>query len=135
MPTRILLIDDDDLLRDAISDLLESEGYLVTTADNGTTGLTAFQADRPDLVITDILMPERDGIETILSLAKETPQPRIIAISGGGGRLDSLSYLRMARGFGADKILEKPFRAKVLLEAIEEVLALGARTADDPAGG
>lgn len=123
MATRILLIDDDDLLRDAITDLLESEGYIVDSAEDGNRGLAAFRAARPDVVITDIMMPERDGIETIIALSQQEPQPRIIAISGGGGQLDSLSYLRMAQGLGADRIIEKPFRAKVLLEAIGEVMA------------
>jgi len=123
MATRILLIDDDELLRVAISDLLESEGYAVATAQDGDEGLAAFQAERPDLVITDIMMPGKDGIETIMSLTKEQPPPRIIAISGGGGHLDSLSYLRMAQELGADRILEKPFRAKVLLDTIDDVLA------------
>lgn len=122
MQTRVLLIDDDDLLRDAISDLLDSEGYTVDCAENGNDGLEKFRAARPDLVITDIMMPDRDGIETIMALSKKKPQPRIIAISGGGGQLDSLSYLRMAQGLGADRILEKPFRAKVLLDAIDEVM-------------
>jgi len=122
MATRILLIDDDELLRDAISDLLESEGYDVAVAEDGNQGLEAFEAVRPEVVITDIMMPERDGIETILALSRETPQPLIIAISGGGGHLDSLSYLKMAEQFGADRILEKPFRAKVLLETIESLM-------------
>jgi len=122
MATRILLIDDDDLLRDAIGDLLESEGYDVTTAEDGNQGLESFQAVRPEIVITDIMMPDRDGIETIIALSQENPQPRIIAISGGGGQLDSLSYLKMAERLGADRVLEKPFRAKVLLEAISTLL-------------
>lgn len=122
MATRILLIDDDDLLRDAIGDLLESEGYDVTVAEDGNRGLESFQAVRPEIVITDIMMPDRDGIETIVALSKESPSPRIIAISGGGGQLDSLSYLKMAEQLGADRVLEKPFRAKVLLETIETLL-------------
>lgn len=122
MATRILLIDDDDLLRDAIGDLLESEGYDVTVAEDGNRGLEAFQAVGPEIVITDIMMPDRDGIDTIIALSKEDPQPRIIAISGGGGQLDSLSYLKMAEKLGADRVLEKPFRAKVLLETIETLL-------------
>jgi len=122
MATRILLIDDDDLLREAICDLLESEGYEVTAAEDGNRGLESFQAARPEIVITDIMMPDRNGIETIVALSQENPQPRIIAISGGGGQLDSLSYLKMAERLGADRVLEKPFRAKVLLEAVESLL-------------
>ena len=122
MATRILLIDDDELLRSAISDLLETEGYLVSTAGAVDTGLRMFRAARPDLVITDLTMPQSDGIEIINALSKEEPRPRIIVISGGGETIDSLSNLRRAQDLGADRILEKPFRANALLETINALM-------------
>lgn len=135
MARRILLIDDDELLRAAIGDLLESNGYIVATAGAGDAGLEMFRTARPDLVITDLTMPEPNGIEIVRTLSKEEPRPRIVVISGGGERLDSLSNLRRAQSFGADRILEKPFRAKALLETIEAVLdGSELQMSDAPAG-
>ncbi len=122
MARRILLIDDNKLLREAIGDLLESDGYAVASAGTGDAGLAMFRAGRPDLVITDLAMPEPDGIEIVRALSTEVPRPRIIVISGGGERLDSLSNLRRAQNLGADRILEKPFRANALLELVNAVL-------------
>ena len=122
MARSILLIDDDDLLRSALGDLLESSGYTVASAGAGDTGLEMFRASRPDLVITDLKMPKPDGIDIVRALSKEVPRPRIVAISGGGDRLDTLSGLRRAKTLGADRILEKPFRAKSLLDTVASVL-------------
>ena len=122
MARRILLIDDDKLLREAIGDLLESDGYVVVSAGAGDAGLAMFRAARPDLVITDLTMPEFDGLDIVRTLSREVPRPRIIVISGGGERLDSLSSLRRAQALGADRILEKPFRAKSLLEMVNAIL-------------
>ncbi len=122
MARSILLIDDDDLLRSAVGDLLESSGYTVASTGAGDAGLEMFRASRPDLVITDLTMPETDGIDILRALSKEEPRPRIVVISGGGERLDTLSSLRRAQVLGADRILEKPFRAKSLLEIIDSVL-------------
>lgn len=122
MARRILLIDDDELLRAAIGDLLESGGYIVASAGAGDAGMKMFRAARPDLVITDLTMPETNGIDIVRALAREVPRPRIVVISGGGEQLDSLSNLRRAQVLGADRILEKPFRAKTLLETVDSVL-------------
>ena len=122
MARRILLIDDDDLLRAVIGDLLESGGYDVALAGAGEAGLKLFRAARPDLVITDLTMPETDGIDIVRALSGEVPRPRIIVISGGGEQLDSLTKLRRAQALGADRILEKPFRANTLLKMIASIL-------------
>lgn len=122
MARRILLIDDDDLLRAAIGDLLESGGYDVASVGAGDAGLKLFRATRPDLVITDLTMPETDGIDILRVLSEEVPRPRIIVISGGGEQLDSLTSLRRAQALGADRILEKPFRANILLEMVASIL-------------
>jgi len=135
MAHRILLIDDDELLRAAIGDLLESNGYIVATASAGDAGLEMFRTARPDLVITDLSMPETNGIEIVRALSEEKPRPRIIVISGGGERLDSLSSLRRAQSLGADRILEKPFRAAALLKTIDAVLGgTELQASDAPAG-
>ena len=125
MARRILLIDDDELLREAIGDLLESDGYAVVSAGAGEAGLAMFRTVRPDLVITDLTMPELNGLDIVRALSREVPRPRIIVISGGAERLDSLSSLRRAQALGADRILEKPFRAKSLLEMVNAILKEG----------
>ena len=114
MARRILLIDDDDLLRAAIGDLLESGGYIVASAGAGDAGLEMFRTARPDLVITDLTMPETNGIDIVRTLSEESPRPRIIVISGGGQQVDSLSSLRRAQILGADRILEKSFRGQCI---------------------
>lgn len=121
MADRILLIDDDDLLRETISGLLEATGYEVDSAEDGVVGLQMFEAHEYTLIITDIMMPDRDGIEIIRALQDQGEPPKIVAISGGGV-FDSLSYLQMAKEFGADIVLEKPFRAQQLLDAVAELL-------------
>jgi DNA-binding response OmpR family regulator len=121
MADRILLIDDDDLLRETISGLLEASGYDVDSAEDGAEGLRMFEAQEYGLIITDIMMPDRDGIEIIRMLHDEGDPPKIVAISGGG-MFDSLSYLQMAKEFGADIVLEKPFRAQQLLDAVQGLL-------------
>lgn len=135
MARRILLIDDDKLLREAIGDLLESDGYAVVSTGAGDAGLAMFRAARPDLVITDLTMPEPDGIEIVRALSREVPRPRIIVISGGGERLDSLSNLRRAQNLGVDRILEKPFRANALLELVNAVLEEGEPGAGEARAG
>jgi len=125
MSRRILLIDDGDLLREAIGELLESNGYVVVSAGAGDAGLAMFRAAAPDLVITDLTMPEPNGLDIVRILSKEVPRPRVMVISGGAERLDSLSSLRRAQAIGADKILEKPFRAKRLLEMVNAILEEG----------
>ncbi|MCY4397692.1 MAG: response regulator [Rhodospirillaceae bacterium] len=135
MARRILLIDDDELLRTAIGDLLESNGYIVASAGAGDAGLAMFRAARPDLVITDLTMPEPNGLDILRTLSKEAQPPRIIVISGGGERLDSLSNLRQAQSLGADRILEKPFRANALLELVDEILEGTERKPADARAG
>ena len=135
MRRRILLIDDNALLRKAIGELLESNGYVVVSAGAGDAGLAMFRAAAPDLVITDLTMPKPDGLDIVLALSKEVPRPRVIVISGGAERLDSLSSLRRAQTLGVDKILEKPFRAKRLLEMVSTILKEGEIETSDTGAG
>jgi DNA-binding response OmpR family regulator len=107
---KILVIDDDDRIRRMVVKVLSADGHRVTCAADGSAGLTAFRREKPDAVVTDIIMPEREGIETIVTIRKERPETRIIAISGGG-RLGDIELLRMARLLGADDVIPKPFRA------------------------
>ena len=119
---RILIIDDEDELRSMLRQMLEQAGHEVTEAVNGAEGIKLYEQDRPDLVITDIIMPEKEGVETIIALRRADPDLPIIAISGGG-RLQATDFLTMARKLGARRTLSKPFRRDQLLEAVDECLA------------
>jgi DNA-binding response OmpR family regulator len=117
---RILLIDDDLTLRKLFSQFLSRNGYDVLQAENGKIGLDMIGQDKPDLVITDILMPEMDGLEILLALRKCSTVP-IIAISGGMRNLP-IDFLKQAKMFGARYIFEKPVPLDVLLSAVNELL-------------
>ena len=117
---RILIIDDDEAMRYLLRQILTSAGYDVCEAADGAAGARLFRQERPELVITDIFMPEQDGIETILALKREFPTVKIIAISGGGQNGD-LNYLAMTRTLGADRVLRKPFTHQELLTIVQEL--------------
>jgi CheY-like chemotaxis protein len=120
---RILVIDDDDQVRSMLKHTLEKEGHQVTEAADGKTGLRLFQQmETPDLVITDIIMPEIGGIDTILALRSQNPDVKIIAISGGGTERGSDVCLDFAERIGAQLTLEKPIRHQALLDAIKKML-------------
>ena len=119
---RILIIDDEDELRSMLRQMLEQASHEVTEAVNGAEGIQLYEQDRPDLIITDIIMPEKEGVETIIALRRADPDLPIIAISGGG-RLDATDFLTMTKKLGARRTLPKPFRRHQLLEAVGECLA------------
>lgn len=118
----ILVIDDDQEVRDFLVAVLERAGHEVTTAGNGRDGVAQFREHPVQVVITDIIMPEKDGIETILDLRREHPDLKVIAISGGG-RTTPENYLHSARLLGADRAMRKPFKNEEILRAIEELSA------------
>jgi DNA-binding response OmpR family regulator len=121
MPT-ILLVDDDDLLRDALHQTLVRAGYDVEDASDGAAALRAYRKRPRDVVITDIVMPGKEGLETIRALRAQDLDVRIIAISGGGvGRADD--YLNVAQKLGATRILAKPFSGAEIVALVAEVLA------------
>lgn len=120
--TKVLVIDDDILVRRTISRILQHGGYEVTLAEDGAKGVAKFRSERPDLVITDIIMPEQEGIETIIQLLRDNPAARIIAVSGGG-RLGSMDFLTVANKLGAAAILRKPFEPAELLGCVERTLS------------
>ncbi len=119
---RILIIDDNDLFRGMLHATLDTLGHEVTEAADGTEGLKWHARGAFDLVITDLIMPETEGIETILELLKRAPETRIIAMSGGG-RASAQDYLGIASRIGARKVLAKPFSRDALDNAIREVMA------------
>jgi len=120
--SRILVIDDEAGIREVIQVVLMREGHTVLAAKDGEVGLAAFVAGKPDLVITDIIMPEKEGLETILAIRKLDPLVPIIAISGGG-RTGNADYLPLAAKFGATATLTKPFGATALRELVGKMLS------------
>ena len=118
----LLLIDDDDAIRDVTAEILLQAGHSVNTAPDAKTGLALHHAEQHDLIITDINMPEMDGIELIMALRHTEPRPRIIAISGGYRFSESL-FLPVAQRLGVQRAMAKPIRADELLQAVVEVLA------------
>lgn len=119
---RILLIDDDDAIRDVTAEVISQGGHTVDTAPDAKTGLALHRAEQHDLIITDINMPDMDGLELIMALRHTEPRPRVIAISGGYQFSESL-YLPVAQRLGVQRAITKPIRADVLLQAVAEVLA------------
>ncbi len=117
----ILLIEDDEGMRSVIRRLLTREGYRVLEAEDGRAGLNTLESESVDLVITDIIMPEVEGVELILRLRRTHPHLPIIAMSGGG-RLTPDSYLEIALTSGATRALSKPFDMSTLKSMIEELL-------------
>jgi len=115
---KILIVDDEAPMRFVIQHLLHAEGYDVTTACDGRAAVEIASQERFDVIMTDLIMPRQDGIETILQLRVSHPDTRIIAMSGGwnGG---AQSYLRLAGKIGATRTLAKPFDKATLLDAIK----------------
>jgi CheY-like chemotaxis protein len=116
-----LVIDDDDLVRDTIVRILERKGYQVLVAGDGARGLQIFRSERPDLVITDIIMPEKEGLETIREIRDEWPDTKIIAISGGA-RIGNMDFLDVAGKLGASEIIPKPFDPTDLVMLVSRCL-------------
>ena len=123
VPTRLLVIDDDNLVRAALTDMLQTAGFEVVTASNGRLGLELMNSTPVDAIITDILMPEQEGLETIREARQRFPDIRILAISGGGAGGGETQLLRFAESFGADQTLPKPFTGSQLVAAVRALLA------------
>ncbi len=117
----ILVIDDELFMLEFVRKILESAQHKVLMATSADSGLEAYRANKPDLVITDLIMPEKDGLEAIQELRKENPAARIIAISGGG-RSGYTNALEAAKVFGARETVRKPFSPNVLMAAVTRVL-------------
>lgn len=118
---RILIIEDEALVRDTLRQFLAGGGHVVLEAENGERGLEAFRASGPELVISDVHMPAKEGISTLIEIREINPRTKIIMISGGG-RSGSTDYLDLARQLGANETLRKPFRKAAILDAVERVL-------------
>jgi DNA-binding NtrC family response regulator len=122
----ILIIDDDAAVSRTLSLILTRAGYEVRCAPTGRKGLELLAADGFDLVLTDIIMPELDGIEAIRRIRDDYPNLRVIAMSGGG-QIDKADFLHMAHVLGADRVMEKPVRSDQLLELVKTTLESPSR--------
>jgi len=118
---KILVIDDDVIVRETIVQILEDGGHQVVSAEDGKRGMAAFRSERPDLIITDIIMPEQEGIQTITEIRGVQPNAKIIAISGGG-RIGNTDFLKIARHLGAFDAIAKPFDPDDLLNRVGRCL-------------
>lgn len=120
--SRILVIDDDDQMRSMLKQTLERAGHEVIDASNGEEGIRLLHESSAEMVITDLIMPEKDGMETIIELKREYPDIKIIAISGGSRAMDPRDYLHYATQAGVMKTFTKPFDSQEILEAIHELV-------------
>jgi DNA-binding response OmpR family regulator len=118
----ILVVDDDEAVRNLLKVILEREGYEVSAAADGKQAVRLFRGKPSDLIITDIIMPEQEGLKTIFDLRQQHPEVRIIAISGGG-QYGLGNYLDAAVALGADETFAKPFDRVELLKAVRTLLS------------
>jgi CheY-like chemotaxis protein len=117
MPS-VLVIDDEEQVRRLIRDTLEEAGYDVQEARDGKDGLERYRTKPADLVIMDILMPGQDGLESIMTLRREFPASRVIAMTGGSDMIGILNFLDVAKMLGASRTLQKPFEMQTLVDAV-----------------
>ncbi|HDS08249.1 MAG TPA: response regulator [Bacteroides sp.] len=125
MTQKILIIDDEPYILMMLKKMLEKAGYDVDLASNGREGMELFQKEPACLVITDIIMPEKEGLETIREMKRLSPDLKIIAMSGGG-KISAENYLETASIFGATKIIEKPFTQNEMVSAVKELIPPGS---------
>ena len=125
---RILIIDDEPQIRSMLTLMLEREGYEIVEAPDGVAGIKIYRQNPADLIITDLIMPNKDGIGMIIDLKKEFPDVKIIAMSGGGLNKPD-GYLKGAKKLGAACTLTKPIDREEMLKAVRETLK------ESPTGG
>ncbi|MDH5572891.1 MAG: response regulator [Gammaproteobacteria bacterium] len=119
----ILIVDDETSVNTLLGNALEKEGHTIFSADNGVKGLSIYNSNNIDLVITDLVMPEKGGIEMIMDLKKQKPDIKIIAISGGGGITGRFDYLPIAQLVGASHVISKPFELSDIRSQVAQLLA------------
>jgi CheY-like chemotaxis protein len=119
--TSILLVDDDDEFRAMLGEVLTRAGYQVALEPDGQRAIDHYASHRTDLVITDLVMPEKEGIQLIVELKRLNSKVKIIAVSGAGQSFLE-EYLKLAKILGAQRVLAKPFSEEEVLEAVRQVL-------------
>jgi CheY-like chemotaxis protein len=120
---RVLLVDDDPALLMVLARGFTRAGYITQTAENGRQALERLKTFQPELVVTDIVMPEMEGIGAIIAIKQLADPPRIIAMSGTGA-VGRRNYLKWAKHLGADEVIAKPFRLDEMLELAGQLLAM-----------
>jgi two-component system chemotaxis response regulator CheY len=120
--TAVLVIDDDPEIRAYVREILEAEGLEIREAKNGDAGIKAHRKSPADLILCDIFMPDKEGLETVRELHREFPSLKIVAMSGDSPWETSFNFLAMAKAFGAAATIEKPFTPKALVSTIQGVL-------------
>ncbi|MEM8934277.1 MAG: response regulator, partial [Acidobacteriota bacterium] len=123
---RVLIVDDEPGVLESIAGVLDDEGYSTLTASNGVEGLELFEAERPDMVLLDIWLPDRDGLEVLRALRERDPEARVVMISGHGTVSTAVKAIKM----GAHHYLEKPVSYEQLVETVDSVLTVDG---DEPA--
>lgn len=127
-PAKIMIVDDDPVLRMVAGEMLRQSGYEVSEAEDGEVAIRKLELAPVDLVIVDMLMPNKEGIETIREIKTKWPKTRLAAITGGGRGLQSDYLLRVAKTFGADSVHQKPPRATGFIEIVDEALGRSGET-------
>ena len=117
----VCVIDDDEQVRNTLAEILRRSGYGVVLASDGDMGLEVLEKSGAEVVVTDIVMPNREGIETIREIRLRFPDVRILAMSGGGSKASSTDFLELAYALGADDVLAKPFRMAELLHKLSKL--------------
>jgi YesN/AraC family two-component response regulator len=118
--TKILVVDDQEYVTDGLKIIFELKGYEIITAKNGNEAIQLFNTEKPDILITDIFMPEKDGLETIMQIKLDSPDVKIITMSGGVP-LGQEFFLDVSKKLGAQYTFEKPLDMDRLIEAVEEL--------------
>jgi len=119
---KILIIDDETAIAFMLKKMVERAGHVAEVAGNGNEGLQIFDEFHPDLLITDIVMPEKEGLEIIFDLRRKNPNLKIVAISGGG-RFQYEGYLNSAKHLGANMVFQKPLDLKEFMNSISKLLS------------
>jgi CheY-like chemotaxis protein len=118
---KIIVIDDEESIRVLVRKILERAGHSVEVASNGNIGLDIQRKNPADLIITDLFMPEKEGMETIIELHRDFPRVKIVAMSGGD-RKGNMDFLGMTEKLGAHRILKKPFTLNDVVEVVDSLL-------------
>ena len=119
----VLVIDDDELTRMTIANILRKNGCTVIEAHNGNEGLSLFQKENPHLVITDMLMPDKEGLETIADIRALNPATMVIAMSGGGST-QNMAFLKLSEKVGANRLMSKPIKPDELMHTVKSLMGV-----------
>ncbi len=117
----VLIADDETSVREVVKRILAIDGHQVIEAGDGEEALRKIRSDKPDLVMMDLFMPRKEGLETIMQLRRSFPDIKVIAISGGNPT-HGMSFLDLAKKFGAERVLAKPFGMQEIRDAVSELL-------------